>query len=140
MTILADYIIERLIQIEVGVHYSEIPPPGRQPFVILDRNSPIILSAPHGARTFRFNDDEIWHEEDEYTASMVLMLSDLCQTSVIATIWRTEESDPNEHPENRSSYKRELRRLVEQGRIRWLIDLHGASITSKNLASVQFSR
>jgi hypothetical protein len=129
--------IDQLIQIETEVHYTELPPPGRAPFVIVKRESSIILSAPHGAITFRNNDDEIWHEEDEYTAGMALLLSEICGTSVIATIWRTADSDPNEHGEERSGYKQELRRLTENTNARWLIDLHGASEDSANLASEQ---
>lgn len=133
MLILAEHTVDRLIEIEAGIHYSELPPPERTPFVIVKRESPIMLSAPHGAITFRFNKDEVWHEEDEYTAGMALLLSELCGTSVIATIWRTEDSDPNEHDEERSIYKQEVRRLVESTQARWFIDLHGASEDGENL-------
>ena len=129
--------IDQLIQIEKGIHYTELPSPGRAPFVVVRRESEIILSAPHGAMTFRNNNDEIWHEEDEYTAGMALLLSEICGTSVIATIWRTADSDPNEHGEQRSSYKQELRRLAETTNVRWLIDLHGASEDSDKLAPEQ---
>lgn len=139
MTIINQMHVQRLIQIESQIHYGELPPPGMQPFVSIQRNSPIILSAPHGARTFRNNNTEIWHEEDEYTAGMALLLSEICQTSVIATTWRTEESDPNEHGENRSGYKRALRQMVECGnpRPKWFIDLHGASQISPRMAENQ---
>ena len=131
--------IQRLIEIEAQVHYGELPPPGINPFVYFLRDSPIVLSAPHGARTFRNNATEIWHEEDEYTAGMALLLSELCQTSVIATIWRTEESDPNEHGEKRSTYKNILRHLVQVSSLKpaWLIDLHGASEDSSKMADSQ---
>jgi hypothetical protein len=131
--------VQRLIQIESQVHYGELPPPGCDPYVCVLRNSHIVLSAPHGARTFRCNEKEIWHEEDEYTAGMALLLSELCQTSVIATIWRTEESDPNEHDEMRSAYKRALRHLVKRSNssATWLLDLHGASEDSKFMAITQ---
>ena len=135
MTIINETDIQRLIQIESQIHYGELPPPGMQPFVSIQRNSTVILSAPHGARTFRNNNAEIWHEEDEYTAGMALLLSEICQTSVIATTWRTEESDPNEHGENRSSYKQALHRLIDSSSSKptWLIDLHGASEESTRL-------
>lgn len=96
------------------------------PFTAIQRESPIILSAPHGATTFRNNHNEIWHEEDEYTAGLALLLSELCNVSVIATTWRTEDSDPKEHNEERSAYKRELRRLAAETNACWVIDLHGA--------------
>lgn len=129
--------LNQLVTMEGHVHYSELPPPERAPFVVIKRDLPIIVSAPHGAMTFRFNDDETWHEEDEYTAGMALLISELSGTSVIATIWRTPDSDPNEHGEKRSTYKQELRRLVEATKATWLLDLHGAGEDSDRLASEQ---
>jgi len=137
MMILAEHFIERLIEIEAGVHYTELPPPGRMPFVIVRRESPIILSAPHGAITFRNRANDKWHEEDEYTAGMALLLSELCGTSVIATIWRTEDSDPNEHREELSAYKQEVRKMVGPTRACWLVDLHGAGESSERLFKEQ---
>lgn len=122
--------LDRLIDIEAGVHYGQLPPPGvAAPFVVVRRPSPALLSAPHGARTFRDSRRETWHEEDEYTAGMALLLSELCGASVIATIWRTRDSDPNWHREETSPYKQASRRLAEDNGIRWLIDLHGMKET-----------
>ena len=97
--------LNQLITIESHIHYGEPPPPGILPFVAIDRESPILLSAPHGARTHRNSSDDEWHEEDEYTAGMALLLSELCETSVVGTIWRTDDSDPNYHGEARSPYQ-----------------------------------
>jgi hypothetical protein len=55
MTTLPENIIEKLIQIEAGIHYFESPKPGQMPFVVIERESPVILSAPHGAMAFRNN-------------------------------------------------------------------------------------
>lgn len=139
MIILAEHLIERLVQIESGVHYCELPPPNLNPFVVIMRDSPVILSAPHGAITFRGKKDEPWHDEDEYTAGMALLLSEVCNTSVIATTWRTEKSDPNEHKEEQSVYKQALRRLVDNSHPKptWLIDLHGARGDSERMAGSQ---
>jgi hypothetical protein len=134
--------VENLIQIESQIHYSEPPPYEVLPFTIINRGSPILLSAPHGCRTFRNRNGKTWHEEDEYTAGMALLLSELCQVSVIATVWRTDDSDPNDtkeidEKEYRSSpYKIAVRNLCKQG-IRWLIDLHGASENSERMAPTQ---
>lgn len=127
----------KLIQIESAVRYADAPQHGQPPFVAVVRGSRVILSAPHGAKTFRNNRDEIWHEEDEYTAGMALLLAEICGVSAIATIWRTDDSDPNEHAEERSLYKRELRRLIETVNARWLIDLHGAGEDSPRLSALQ---
>jgi hypothetical protein len=134
--ILSNHVIEKLIQVEAGVHYSELPPPGREPFIFIDRQSPVIISAPHGAITYRNNRQEDWHEEDEYTAGMALLISELCKTSVLATIWRTADSDPNEHSQERSAYKRKLRNLVDTNCVKWLIDLHGTKEDRQNTGMV----
>lgn len=137
MTTLPENIIEQLIQMEADIHYDELPPTGQQPFTVIQRASPVILSAPHGAITFRNNHTETWHEEDEYTAGMALLLSKLCGTSVIATTWKTADSDPNEHDEERSPYKQALRQLAQETRARWLIDLHGAGEDNPHLFEKQ---
>lgn len=130
MNHLNDQTIERLVGIEAQVHYGEPPPPDVPPFVSHVRPSPILISAPHGTRTFRNNDREIWHEEDEYTAAMALLLSERCGTSVIANIWRSDMCDPNWHLENQCHYKHQMRKLVSEQNIRWVLDLHGAAETS----------
>jgi hypothetical protein len=137
MTTLPENIIEKLIQVEAGIHYFESPKPGQMPFVVIERESPVILSAPHGAMTFRNNHTEAWHEEDEYTAGMALLLSEICNTSVIATTWKTEDSDPNEHDEGQSLYKQELRRLAQAVNAHWVIDLHGVGEDNSRLFEKQ---
>ena len=128
-----DYHFQELMRIENQVHYCFSPPQGWMPFVTIERESPILLSAPHGAITFRNSDDQFWHEEDEYTAGMALFLADIFQTSAIATTWKTIDSDPNFHHEQRSPYKQKIRFLVEKFNIRYVIDLHGAKADSKRI-------
>jgi hypothetical protein len=125
--------IQRLVQIESQIQYSIPPDPPRHPFVVIERESPVLLSAPHGAICLRNNQKELWHEEDEYTAGMALLLGELCNTSVIATTWKTIDSDPNYHFEEESPYKRKIRRLVKDNKIKWVIDLHGAGSASTTL-------
>ncbi|MFM8322725.1 MAG: hypothetical protein ACKOC5_17575 [Chloroflexota bacterium] len=129
--------IERLIRTESAIHYGVLPPTGRPPFIYLDRGSPVLLSAPHGCRTYRGRSQEGWHDEDEYTAGMALLLSELLGVSVIATIWMTPGSDPNDTYEEHSPYKQTIRRLAERGRLRAVLDLHGAGQDSPNLAPAQ---
>jgi hypothetical protein len=142
MTILSFQQVENLIEIENQIHYKEPPPDDVLPFVIINRDSPILLSAPHGCRTFRNRNGEIWHEEDEYTAGMALLLGEICHVSVIATIWQTNDSDPNDTQEidrkefRSSPYKMVLRNLCKQG-VRWVIDLHGAKNKSDRMSSAQ---
>lgn len=128
-SITAEHVTE-LIAIEAHVEYGEPPPPGGpRPFAIIQRQSPVVFSAPHGARACRQCQKEAWHEEDEYTASMAFLLSRLCSTSAIATIRRTDDSDPNYHYETDSPYKQALKRLVQTTGARWVIDLHAAGET-----------
>ena len=129
--------ISELVSIESRVHYTEPPPPGREPFVIVRRDSPVLLSAPHGARTCRKNRKETWHEEDEYTAGMALLLSELCGTSAIATAWRIDDYDPNWHQS--CAYKDALADLIQdqEANICFVIDLHGAALHSAHLAKTQ---
>lgn len=127
--------IQRLIQIESQVKYTLPPPLQRPPFIVVKRVSPVLLSAPHGTVSFRGSRHECWHEEDEYTAGIALLLGELCKTSVIASIWESAESDPNYHFEKHSPYKQEVRRLVQQNRVQWVIDLHGAKMGTKKMGS-----
>lgn len=133
MTIPPEKIIEQLIQIEAEIHYAELPPPGCVPFVVVRRESPVILSAPHGAITFRNNNDEIWHEEDEYTASMALLISEICSVSAIAMKWKCKDYDPNYTESDDLPYKREIRKLIDELGVQFIIDLHGAALYSPKL-------
>jgi hypothetical protein len=130
ITITPDH-VNQLIQRESEIHYDEPPPPGETPFVLVRRDSPVLLSAPHGARTHRNNKNEKWHEEDEYTAGIALLLSELCETSVIATTWRIDDYDPNYHAS--CAYKQEVGELIEEAQVRYVIDLHGAALHSTKL-------
>jgi hypothetical protein len=133
MTIFSEQIIEQLIQVEAGIHYNELPPAERVPFVVVRRESLIILSAPHGAITFRNNNDEIWHEEDEYTAGMALLISEICGVSAIAMNWKCKDYDPNHTNRDDLPYKREIKKLIDELSVQFVIDLHGAALHSPTL-------
>src|SRR5260370_10447815 len=120
-----DPTIERLIRIEAHVHYGEAPPPSVEPFIVFTRSSPILVSAPHGSRTLRVARGEVWHEEDEYTGGIALLLSEHAGTSVIANVWRSDTCDPNIHEEKVCAYKRQMRKIITSKKIRWVLDLHG---------------
>ncbi|MBT7074378.1 MAG: hypothetical protein HN922_05670 [Anaerolineae bacterium] len=129
--------INRLIEFEASVQYDKSPPIGEKPFIVIDGKFPILISAPHGARTFRDNDKEVWHEEDEYTAGMAMLLKETCNTSAIATIFKNEDYDPNYVSDNDVPYKQELRETIKTNKIKYVIDLHGAGKYSKSLANTQ---
>jgi hypothetical protein len=44
--------LDQLVALEAHVHYAEPPPAGvTQPYVLVERPSPVLVSAPHGALT-----------------------------------------------------------------------------------------
>jgi hypothetical protein len=137
MPIISDLHVEKLIDVEAGARYNDPPPEGKLPFVLVERDNPVLISAPHGCRTFRNRNGERWHQEDEYTVGMALLIGELCQVPVMATMWRTDDSDPNDSYEAASPYKQALRRLVEERDIRWVIDLHGTRPLTPRMASGQ---
>jgi hypothetical protein len=137
MTILSIDQVEKLIEIEAQVQYNQPPPDGIEPFILIERNSSILISAPHGCRTFRDRGGYLWHEEDEYTAGMALLLSELCNTSVMATVWRTDDSDPNDTFEDKSAYKQTLKKAAQKGEIQLVLDLHGVGQYSERMAPGQ---
>jgi hypothetical protein len=122
--------IARLIALEAHVHYGEPPPPGREPFVVVRRRAPVLISAPHGAITHRNSHREEWHQEDDFTAGIALLLAERCQVPAIVTVWRTDSEDPNHHVEDNSAYKRALKRVVERAGVRWVLDLHASADNS----------
>jgi hypothetical protein len=129
--------INRLIELEASIQYDESPPAGEKPFIVKDGKFPILISAPHGARTHRNNRLEEWHEEDEYTAGMAKLLGEICDVSVIAMVARSDHYDPNYHDEEKAEYKQKIRRIIEANEIKYVIDLHGAGKNSNYLASTQ---
>ena len=129
--------VKRLIEIESSVQYDASPTEGEKPFLVKNRKSIILISAPHGAKTYRETEKDGWHEEDEYTAGMALLLGEICNVSVIAMVSRSDKSDPNHHDESDSIYKQTLRELIETGTTKHVIDLHGAKENSDFLATSQ---
>lgn len=123
--------INQLIEIESQVNYTIKPPFERYPFLVQERKSPVLISAPHGTISLRNNANEKWHEEDEYTAGMAILLGELTDSSVIASIWLTPDSDPNYHLESCSHYKQKIREIVARQKIKYVVDLHGASSDTK---------
>ncbi len=45
--------VDRLIRIESAVKYNDCAPPDRWPFIVVDRKSAVLMSAPHGAKSCR---------------------------------------------------------------------------------------
>ncbi len=133
MTLITPEHINRLINLESGINYEKPPLEGKEPFIVIENDAPVLISAPHGARTYRNNKEQIWHEEDEYTAGMALFLGELCMVPVIATHCRNDSYDPNYAPDVSVSYKQALGCLIQQHHVRFVIDLHGAALYSEKM-------
>jgi|GEM_PF-1788712 hypothetical protein len=133
MTVVTLAHIERLKALEAEVNYDQPPRDGGEPFKVIEFQSPVIISAPHGARTFRNSNSGDWHEEDEYTAGMALLLGELCKVTVIATTHRIDSYDPNYTPDPNVPYKQTLGKLIHKHHVRYVIDLHGAALNSPAL-------
>lgn len=129
--------INRLVELEKRIHYDSFPPAGEAPFEVINRNSPVLLSAPHGTITFRNNEKQIWHEEDEYTSGIALLISEICDASAIVMKWKCQDYDPNYTNRDDIAYKREIAKLIDKHGIRYVIDLHGAALFSERLDSDQ---
>lgn len=123
----------RLIEIESQVQYDEFPPEGQEPLELVIHDAPVLVSAPHGAKSFRNSKDEIWHEEDEYTAGMALLLADICQIPAIALKWKSANYDPNFTDNNEIAYKLAIKNLIEKHGVKYVLDLHGAALYSPTL-------
>ncbi|NIP44789.1 MAG: hypothetical protein GWN61_22410 [candidate division Zixibacteria bacterium] len=126
---ITDAHINRLIQLESGITYAADKDDGRPNYRVIDSPSKVLLSAPHGAQTFRNNRYEKWHSEDGYTAGMCLLLAELSSVSAIATTFPNFEYDPN-YSRFDVPYKIALKDLVEKNGIRYVLDIHGASFHS----------
>jgi len=133
MTLITAEHINRLINLESGINYDTPPLDGKEPFIVIENDAPVMISAPHGARTFRNNKEQVWHEEDEYTAGMALLLGEICMIPIIATHCRNDRYDPNYTPDLSVAYKQTLGRLIQQYNVRFVIDLHGAALYSEKL-------
>ena len=130
MKITAEH-INRLIELESAVRYQDAPAGGERPFVVCDGIGKVMLSAPHGAKTFRNNGEQVWHEEDEYTAGMALLLQEVVNVPAIAMVSKSLHYDPNFTAT--CEYKDELRTVVTRKKIQYVIDLHGAALHSNKL-------
>lgn len=137
MTVITPEDIDRLITLESEVNYDKPPLDGGEPLKVVENESPVLISAPHGARTFRNSREQIWHEEDEYTAGMALLLGELCEVTVIATNSRNDRYDPNFAVDSDVPYKKKLGDLIRKHHIHFVIDLHGAAMNSVKLDKEQ---
>lgn len=112
-------LIERLVGLESDARYRE-PAEEREPeFLHIPGETPVLLSAPHGAIHTRDGEEK---EEDEYTAGLARLVAELAGAHVLYAR-RKSATDPNADPE--APYRGLLRSVVDGFQIRFVLDLHG---------------
>jgi hypothetical protein len=112
--------MERLVGLESDVRYLELASAAEPEFLHIPGQTPVLLSAPHGATHTR--DDKV-KEEDEYTTGIARLVAELSGAHVLYAR-RKSQTDPNVDPH--APYRHQLRSIVNDFRIRFVLDIHGA--------------
>jgi hypothetical protein len=112
-------LIERLVGLESDVRYREPAEECEPEFLHIPGETPVLLSAPHGATHTRDGEEK---EEDEYTAGLARLVAERAGAHVLYAR-RRSATDPNADPE--APYRRLLRSVVDEFQIRFVLDLHG---------------
>ena len=96
-------------------------PDGEQWFEVIQRRSPIILSAPHSTRPLR--EGKRRFSDGGGTAALALALGELTDATVIYTTYEGP-SDPNYYDDN--AYKEALAHLIQEKKPLLVLDFHGS--------------
>ncbi len=96
-------------------------PKGKEWFKVIERETPIILSAPHSTRPLR--EGKRRFSDGGGTAALALALGEISNATVIYTTYEGP-SDPNYYDDN--AYKKELARLVAEKQPLLVLDFHGS--------------
>lgn len=99
--------------------YKLRPLPFQRGYKFIKGKYPILLSAPHSARTIREGDIKL---REIYVGSFVQLLSKMCNVYGIYTT--NIIIDPNSN--NLSCYKRKIKSLIDKNLIKFVLDIHGA--------------
>ena len=97
---------------------------GEEPFFITEGSGGIMISAPHAVNQFRDGKVKV---ADRFTGSIAMYLHEMTRCHIICAS-RFNYSDPNCDPPGRNPYQDVLKEYVEEKKIRFLIDLHGAAL------------
>ena len=98
--------------------YKIRPIPFQRGYKFIKGNYPILLSAPHAARTIQKGKIKL---RENYVGAFVQNLSKICRVYGIYTT--NIIHDPNSN--NSSKYKIKIKQLIEKGLIKLVIDIHG---------------
>jgi hypothetical protein len=115
-------LLKEIKQIEFNlINYDT---PSADYFGYIKGRIPILISAPHGAKHFRSRWGH-YKEEDTYTSALAIKLGELTGAHVLYLKNKSPE-DPNS--DINCTYKNFLKKVVEQDKIKFLLDLHGAGV------------
>lgn len=106
---------------------------------ILKGKVPILLSAPHVFPHKRPHLEGLVKQREEFTDVVV---KDICNNLSCWGIFTTQplEYDPNYDKESRNEYKSQVRSIVKNEKIKYVIDVHGLSDLHQYDLSVSFKR
>ena len=91
------------------------------PFTYQPGTIPVLLSAPHGAAHRRNGRLKV---EDEYTAAFVRLVAAETGSHIIYTRYQSD-TDPNW--DRQTPYKEQLRQIIREHQIAFVLDIHGMS-------------
>jgi hypothetical protein len=114
-------LLRRLIYLEADVMYQVLANDEEAEFSYITGQIPVLLSAPHGSVHMRLGELK---QEDEYTSGFARLMAEITNAHVIYTR-RKSDTDPNWYPD--IPYKHLLQKIVETEKIRFVLDIHGAS-------------
>jgi len=105
-------------------NYKIKPLPFQKGYRFIRGEFPILLSAPHAARTIRNGKIRI---RENYVGSFVHNLSKFCNVYGIYTT--NIILDPNRY--DSSKYKKKIKKLIDESYIKLVVDIHGSHASHK---------
>lgn len=114
-------LLRRLKSLEADVMYQVLANDEEAEFSYVTGQVPVLLSAPHGSVHMRLGELK---PEDEYTSGFARLIAEITNAHVIYAR-RKSQTDPNWYPN--IPYKHLLQKVVETRKIRFVLDIHGAS-------------
>ena len=114
-------LFDQLNALEKPIAYFRTPPQGQDSFVWQNGRIPLLISAPHATAHSRRGKIK---GEEEYTAALAQLLAQETGAYALFTTYRST-GDPNW--DLTAPYKAQLKHLVQQHPIRFVLDLHGMS-------------
>ncbi len=117
----APHLFARLAALEEDVLYQEAASAAEPEITLVEGTLPVLITAPHGAVHLRKGEPK---REDNYTVAFARLLAE--ETGAHALYARRRsQADPNWDRD--APFKTLLSHVIAESRIRFVLDLHGAS-------------